>query len=92
MILNSPTCWVPLTNIQVSEVAEQLQRSCVWIEQQRAEIQEDYEQVVCLKRRLGLTNRLSGVQALTPASGLLIESFNPEPQATASLETVARGF
>ena len=33
MILNSPTCWVPLTNIQVSEVAEQLQRSCVWIEQ-----------------------------------------------------------
>ncbi len=53
---------------QIPEVVQQLQRACLWIEQQRAEIQEDYEQVVCLKRRLGLTARLTGVPTNGPAA------------------------
>jgi hypothetical protein len=53
---------------QIPEVVQQLQRACLWIEQQRAEIQEDYEQVVCLKRRLGLTERLTGVPTNGPAA------------------------
>lgn len=53
---------------QIPEVVEQLQRSCVWIEQQRAAIQEDYEQVVDLKRRLELTERMAGVPAKGPAA------------------------
>jgi hypothetical protein len=53
---------------QIPEVVERLQRSCFWIEQHRAAIQEDYQQVVRLKRRIGLTERLSGVPANGPAA------------------------
>lgn len=53
---------------EVPEVAEQLRRYCLRIKQQREEILDDYQQVVCLNRRLGLAERLPGVPANGPTS------------------------
>lgn len=53
---------------EVPEVAEQLQSYCLRIKQQRAEILDDYQRVVTLKNRLGLSDRLLGVPASGPTS------------------------
>ena len=53
---------------EVPEVAEQLQRYCVRIESQRAEVLDDYQRVVNLKKRLGLSERLRGVPDSGPTS------------------------